>query len=67
MHGSKYITQYRTFGNSLGSAIRIGGDPVNAFQQNTYRPSQGKVHPVYVNSYKPDHGIRTFIKKFGGK
>ena len=65
MYGEKYITQYRTVGKSFMGG-RIGGDPINNFQKNTIHPSQGKIHPVYTNSYIPNHGIKTFVKAFGG-
>lgn len=67
MHGDNNITQYRTVGKPVGGIFRVGGDPVNNFQQNTLHSSQGVVHPVYTNSYIPNHGINTFIKLFGGK
>ena len=66
IHGDNNIIQYRTVGKSIGGILRVGGDPVNNFQQNTHHSSQGKVHPVYTNSYMPNHGIATFVKKFGG-
>ena len=67
LHGNNYIIQYRTIGKSFGGILRIGGDPVNNFQSNTLHFSQGKVHPVYTNSYMPNHGINTFVKIFSGK
>jgi hypothetical protein len=66
IHGDNKITQYRTVGKSFLGGLRIGGDPVNNFQQNTNHASQGRVHPVYTNSYMPNHGIGTFVRKFGG-
>ena len=66
MYGDNNIIQYQTVGKSLGGVIRIGGDPVNYFQRNIFRPSQGKVHPVYINSFLPNHKIETFVTKFGG-
>ncbi len=65
MYGEKNITQYRTVGKSFMGG-RIGGDPVNNFQQNTNHPSQGRIHPIHTNSYIPNHSIKTFIKAFGG-
>ena len=66
--GEGNITQYRTVGNPLfNSPIRVGGDYINQFQSITGHPSQGNVHPVYINSHNFNHNIETFVTLFGGQ
>ena len=66
--GEGNITQYRTVGNPLfNSPIKVGGDYINQFQSITGHPSQGNVHPVYINSHNFNHNIETFVTLFGGQ
>ena len=55
------ITQYRAFGSGILGGL--SGDPVNSFQNQTGRHSQGKVIPVYVGK-NYSHGIRDIIDAF---